>query len=187
MNTTLLFVEILITGLQTSTWIFLFVLSVSGYGWLQTSQLKDLSNWSTLIMLFVLSFAYALGIVVDRLADAIFHDWNKRIGKQILVDAVRPSTQRFSLGKDNDYLNNQIEYTRSRMRIARASALNYALIAISSAAFVYTQLQFLSTGKKVSYTLAILILGALLSSSSIYAWWKLTKTYYHLIQSNYKE
>ncbi|MBD1999103.1 hypothetical protein H6G00_21210 [Leptolyngbya sp. FACHB-541] len=187
MNTTLLFIELLITGLQGSTWVFLLVLSISGYGWLQTQQLQNLGDWSALLTVFVLSFAYAIGIIIDRLADTIFNKWNKQIGKQILPDIARPSIRRFALGKENEYLNNQFEYTRSRIRIVRASSLNFALIAIFATIFIWIQLQFLSIGQKLIYTLIILVGGGLLSGFSIYAWLKLTQTYYRLIQSNYKE
>jgi hypothetical protein len=105
MNTTLLFVELVITGIQSSLWIFLLLLNILGYSWIQKLPSTSISGWETAIILVVFSIVYALGIVIDRIADAIFAKWNKQLANAIIANATRPiSAMRFALGKDNDYL-----------------------------------------------------------------------------------
>jgi len=187
MGTTLLFVELLVTGLQSSVWIFLVFVMLFGGDWLNLIDFEKLSAWTTLLTFFVLSFSYALGIMMDRVADFVFNKWNKRIGKKVIPNANRSfSVMRFELGEDNESLNNQFEYTRSRMRIARASSINFALIATFSLVNIITYLD-LATNLKTRAIITTIIVGIILTSLAIYTWRELTTTYYELIKSNYKK
>jgi len=187
MNTTLLFVELLVTGLQSSVWVFILLITVYGYGWLQSLDFQKISDWDTLLTVFFLSFSYTLGIIMDRAADMVFSKWNKSIGKKIIPSSNRPlSAMRFELGKENEYLNNQFEYTRSRMRIARASSVNFGLITILALIFIVVQIHPSTEAQKWAYIFITLIVGGLLTGLSVYAWRELTITYYELIKSNYK-
>ena len=187
MGTTLLFVELLVTGLQSSVWVFLIFVMLFGGNWVNLIDFEKLSAWTTLLTFFVLSFSYALGIVMDRVADFVFNKWNKRIGKKVIPNVNRSfSAMRFELGEDNESLNNQFEYTRSRMRIARASSINFTLIAIFSLVNVIIHLD-LARNLKTKAIITIILVGIFFISLAIYTWRELTTTYYELIKSNYKK
>ncbi len=71
MATTALFAEILIVGLGASVWLSLLVLTFTGP--LQV-HIQAVESWSTLITALILAAAYALGVLVDRVADS-FYRW----------------------------------------------------------------------------------------------------------------
>jgi hypothetical protein len=77
MTTTAIFAEILITGLQAFVWLIFACLSVTGLDWLTAETMADLKDWVGLITVFVLGFAYTLGIVVDRVADSLLNPIDK--------------------------------------------------------------------------------------------------------------
>jgi len=187
MNTTLLFAELLIIGLQGSLWVFLLALNIFGYSWLQGLHSTGISEWQAVIIALLLSFVYVLGIVIDRLADVIFSGQNKRIQEKIIPNApFPPSVMRFALGKDNEYLNRQFEYTRSRMRIARASSLNFGLSTVLTATFILYHLQNLNTMERWTCFFFVLITGLALTAATVYTWSKLMQTYFVLVKSNYE-
>lgn len=70
MNTTHLFVELLVIGFGALAWLLLIVAAVLGYD--ITSVQSNLLSLGTLFP--ILSFGYVLGILVDRIADWSF-DW----------------------------------------------------------------------------------------------------------------
>ena len=71
MTTTAIFAEILITGLLAFVWLLFACLSVTGLDWLTAETMVYLKDWVGLISVFVLGFAYTLGIIVDRVADSL--------------------------------------------------------------------------------------------------------------------
>lgn len=187
MNTTLLFAELLIIGLQTSLWTFLLVLNVFGNSWFQVLQSTGLYNWQAVIIILLLSIFYVLGIIIDRLADLVFSRWDRRIADKIIPHPPWPiSVMRFELGRDNEYLNRQFEYTRSRMRIARASSLNFGASTILVMLLILTRLQSTSATERWEYFIFTSIIGVLLTVAAIYSWHKLTRTYFGLVKANYE-
>lgn len=67
MNTTSLFVELVVIGVGALAWVALLVLSVFGYDWVPLDPL--LAAAATVPLL---SVVYVLGIVSDRVADLLF-------------------------------------------------------------------------------------------------------------------
>jgi len=183
MNTTVLFVELLIIGFQGGIWILFLILSVFGYKWLLGLQSTGISDWQTLITIFLLSMLYVLGIIIDRTADAIFSGWSKRIKKRVFPDSDAP-TSAIRFGFTNEYLNRQIEYTRTRMRIARASSVNFALTTIFAVVFIATQLQGISDTERLRYLAFTLIFGIALAITAIVIWKSLTRGYYETVKKN---
>jgi hypothetical protein len=184
MNVTLLFAELVIIGIQVSLWLFCLILNIFGYDWLQRLQSLGLNNWQNIIVTFLLSLSYVLGIIFDRLSDRVFSKWEKRVKGEVFP---LPSIAvRFDLGKDNEYLNRQFEYMRSRMRIARASSINFGLTTIFVSLFILTRVQNLSRVEAWTYSSAIILLGALLTSAAIYAFDKSLRGFYRLLKVNYE-
>lgn len=85
MGTTLLFVELLITGVQASVWLVLVGVNIYGFGWFQALS-TSLKEWQTPAAIVVLSFIYVLGIAVDRVADGVFSWLDIRIKKRKISD-----------------------------------------------------------------------------------------------------
>jgi len=91
-----------------------------------------------------------------------------------------PSLQ---ISKDNEFLHHQFEYSRSRLRIARASSLNFAITTVFGSDIreyqVSRRSRFTAIGRlycrmwKPAYLLAIV------------TWNKLVKSYFGLIRANY--
>jgi|YNPNPStandDraft_1061719.scaffolds.fasta_scaffold104357_2 hypothetical protein len=185
MSTTLLFAELLIIGLQATIWLSLIVVNIWGYKWLSALQAVGLSDWQTVIVVLALSFVYVLGIIIDRVADLIFSGWDKRIREKIIPNAPLPiAVMRFELGKDNEYLNRQFEYTRSRMRIARASSVNFSLITLLAIQFVLLHLQ--GNPGQIGYLIFLSVFGSFLVCTTLYSWYKLERTYFGLVRANYE-
>jgi hypothetical protein len=186
MNTTLLFAELLITGLQVGFWFFFLILSIFGYGWLQGPLSVSLADWQAVIIATLFSFFYALGIIVDRLADRLFATWEWRITKRAIPQPPKPiAVMRFELAKDNEALNQQFDYNRSRMRIARASALNFGLTTVFAAIFILTRLPTLTATDRWIYVVLTAMTGLLITLSAVYAWQKLMRGYVGLVRDSY--
>jgi uncharacterized protein YacL len=94
------------------------------------------------------------------------------------------SVIRFQLGRDNEYLNRHIEYIRSRIRIARASTINFALVTLFVALFIQLRLQQMSPAERWPLFAFELILGIVLVVIATYSWYKLTGGYYYLVKVN---
>ncbi len=184
MSTTLLFVELLIAGIQVLIWFVLLILTVFGYEWALTLPVQAMHDWQILITAALLSFVYVLGILFDRLADVIFSKWDRAIAYQRFPDAPHAfSVVRFQISKDNEYLNHQFEYTRSRLRIARASSLNFAITTILALIFVATRLTGIQDLSRLFIFIAVT--GIFLTGLATLTWYFLVRSYFGLIRSNY--
>jgi hypothetical protein len=186
MNTTMLFAEIIVIGLQSFVWILFLVLSVFGTNWITIISVA-LKDWQAFIAIIFVPIIYTLGIIIDRLSDILTDPWNERIKKQIIGNTEYPSTvMRFALGQNNPTLNMQLEYTRTRMRIMRASAINFALTTVFILTYISSRLTGLPSKEEVMYIVFVLIAGILLVVSSLHVWRSLLKDHLGLIKSNYK-
>jgi hypothetical protein len=182
MSTTLLFAELLIAGFEVVVWFVILVFTVFGYDWVFKVQTQIFSDWQILISVVALAFVYVLGILFDRFADMIFSKWDRAISKRIFGEeaAIVFAVKRFQISKENEYLHYQFEYTRSRQRIARASALNFAITTVLAFVFVATRLQGSSYYATLLWFIAIV--GIFLTVLAIITWYKLINSYCKLIK-----
>ena len=67
MSTTNLFVELIVIGIGAAIWVVLAALAVFGYSWVPLDQV-----FSTFAAAPFLGVVYVLGIILDRVADAVF-------------------------------------------------------------------------------------------------------------------
>lgn len=184
MSTTLLFVELLIAGFQVLVWFLILILTVFGYEWVFSIQKQNWGNWQILISATLLALVYVFGILFDRLADLIFSKWERPLAYKLFPKRA-PETFaviRFQIAKGNDYLSNQLEYTRSRMRIARASSLNFAITTILALLFVATRLQSIPDQGKL--LLFIALTGIFLTAMATITWYNLVRSYFGFIKAN---
>ena len=184
MSTTLLFVELLIIGIQSCVWILLIFLNIYGLSWFKAFFALNIKDWQSIILLISLAFVYTLGVVVDRIADILFSRWNEKIKKNVFSSAWdKLGVMRFAVTKENEKLDRQLEYTRSRMRIARGSVLNIGLSTFFLTIFIVFRSQ--ATNKWI-HLLSILGVGVLLVTAATIAWRKLVYTHSLAVKANYE-
>jgi len=165
MSTTPLFVEVLVIGIQACVWIALIALSLVGYEWL-TAAKSGLSDWVPLITIVFLAASYSVGIIMDRIAEGFMrllrpHElilrvkWIKRNVEGAADDP------RIPVMVSNNTASAFLEYVRSRLRIARATVLNLALISTAAVVFVFTRLDSIGCTMQWKAVGTIVIIGLL--------------------------
>lgn len=182
MNTTFLFVELLIIGFESWVWMTLLFFSKYSLEDLEGS-LPFLKDWQPLILLVVLAFVYVAGVIMDRIADWAFR-WLEDLYKQQIIGKFdKPvSVLRFSLGTQNDFLNQQLDYTRTRLRIVRASVLNFPLIAFGLGVFIHRWNAFPSQHEPLTQIIWIALIGILITGMSLKTLTSLIKAHLGLIK-----
>jgi len=178
MATTVLFVEHLITGLQAAVWIVLIVLSCFGFDWVRLDAVKE---FESVIIVLLLSFVYPIGLFVDNFTDAILKKWSNKIRDQ------RMKKENFEGGSlvimkvlkdiDDDYLKSYIGYVRTRIRISRSTALNFALITITSLVFTSTRLTNLPRPQFILLLGFEAIAGLAITILALLSWRSITNTF----------
>jgi hypothetical protein len=174
MNTTSIFVELVVIGLHTSIWIGLVILTFTGYQNLDPEKLFTLN-----LALPILAITYILGILMDRASDTVLAAQDDRLRSQNDFRGL-PSflSMRFYILSKSSDVYEQLEYTRSRLRIARASVLNFAFTTVAAALFIWFQLgKVLTAESRVMVCLAAALVGALLTWISYQTWAVLSHTY----------
>lgn len=177
MNTTNLFVELIVIGVGATLWIVLLILSLFGYAWVPFDGLLSLPA-----LIPILSVIYVLGIVVDRLADALFEQiWKEGLLAKVYMQANRNDQYRNDrrlLYTESDRLADLLEYGRSRLRICRGWVVNSVLILVAMNLFIWLRLEPALPRLQVSLVgsglLFLLILGLWLS-------WR------HLVLTDYRK
>jgi len=176
MNTTNIFVELVVVGFHTLIWIGVLVLAfVPGYRNLDLEKVLTVN-----LALPILAMAYILGILVDRITDSLFfaHDLKMRQIEHKQADLPSFLSMRYYiLYKSND-IYAQLEYSRSRLRIARASVLNFAMTTLAFLLFVWLQFgRQLPLQNLIAVSLIGLAIGLLLTLASYRSWTGLIKSY----------
>lgn len=185
MNTTLLFAELIIIGLQASLWLLLLI--TVNFGAISVSAVARLgfADWQTMFVISILSIIYIIGIILDRFADLLFSSWDKYIRNQIFPNPpISINVMKAQLSKDSEYVNRQFEYTRSRIRISRASAINFSIMIILALQLLNQQTT-LSPADKTKYMCFGAINGFLLVIGTLFTWERLTRLYYVILKSNW--
>ena len=131
MSTTAIFIELLITGLQAAIWLTLLVLCLLGFDWINPERLK---GFEAMFAVALLPIVYPAGVFIDYLANQLFSDWEKKIRATYNLDKDQTALKLLMQTKDPALITH-FNYIRSRIRICRSSAFNFALITISSLLF----------------------------------------------------
>lgn len=162
MTTTAIFAELLVIGFQTALWITLFALAGLGIDPLK-DLLPTLEKWAALLSIVAVALAYTLGVIVDRLTDMAYTKWfmKREWFKKLLV--LRKQESKFSWQRLFIYVQSGqpsqfMEYSRSRIRIARSSIANIMLMALSVVTFM--QLNSLPSSDAVRNFFSLIILAA---------------------------
>jgi hypothetical protein len=142
MNATALFVELLVVGIGTATWLAFFLASILNYD-LKTTILTD----NKALIGTLIAVVYVLGIVMDRLIRGLFVStleararrrvFSDKKVKQIKIIAPHIDEGNLSMELEklirsqSQSLAGKIDYNRSRLRICRAWVLHFFLIGTS--------------------------------------------------------
>lgn len=176
MNTTDLFVEILVIGVGAVVWVTALVLSIFGYPFASLEQL-----FSIPALLPGIAFIYVLGIIVDRISDVFFDKYFvPSIRKKYYGDGKEAFDDRRTILVYSERLSQLLEYGRSRLRIVRGWALNFVFMIVSLNLFVWTQVIDTQLRMRISIlgSLILLLLGFL----CWYSWRGFTETEYRKIK-----
>jgi hypothetical protein len=176
MGTTALFAELVVGGLLTLTWLALTVATVLG-----PSRFTSITDAPAVAAGLVLAVAYALGVVFDRVWDWVLdatglQKW-LRYRPQVADTAADRQRQKV-YGADPKLAVEFISYHRSRMRVARASLFNFALITVSGLAPVGGSIRWVGT---IEFAL-VGVAGAVLCVASFVALCKLGRTHDRVLQ-----
>ena len=186
MNTTLIFAELLIIGLEGGIWLTFLLLSFFGIDGLDEFLLIT-KDWQLILLTLAIPLIYALGIILDRAGDRLFKTVERKIEREIIGDfPVKSSVMRFALNEQNHSLNEQLEYTRSRIRVIRASALNFVLITVSISTFLLIRIKNISPTLRWEYVAFTIIAGLFFAYASFLSWKFLIKGYLKLVKAMYE-
>lgn len=163
MNTTSLFVELVVIGIGAGFWIILLVFAFFGYSWVPTD-----TAFSIMAAIPFLTTVYVLGIVSDRMIDKLFDKiWGNKLKLEYFANSSEAYEARRTVITSSDRMADIIEYNRSRLRICRGWAVHSIMIAIIIPIFAFMQLpSALATKVSIGGILLFIILGV----SSYYAW-----------------
>lgn len=169
MSTTAIFAEILIIGLQATVWIALLVLSFLPKGSINPGALD---GWEALTTVFVLAAAYTLGIVVDRIADSAYGRlrkiWDKEEKGKRKKNLPDVSIMRLRVMEKEDGKARFIDYQRSRLRVARATVLNVALVFLTGVFYLGRADMSKPAIATFSVALLIVLVGSLFAAERIH-------------------
>jgi hypothetical protein len=187
MNTTNLFVEVIVIG--TGALIYIALLSLTIFGCepfvnlltsIEKMQLGEMSLLVSAVPAF--SVIYVLGIVTDRIANKIFDEC---YGAKLETGCFPNDSlfkSRHTIYTQAGYLSTKLEYGRSRLRVCRGWTLNFVLIAVSMILFLYVRLpdQAVQLG-----VIAVIVFGTLAAATG-WTWYQLIKTEYAQVKAQAK-
>jgi hypothetical protein len=186
MTSVIVFAEIFIIGFQVSVWFFLVLFLVYDVSWVGELLKAPASGWEPLIVVLLVSFFYALGVVFDRLADLVFDKWDRNLRKRVTPESMYTTQMKAELGDSYTHFENQFDYAKSRLRIARASSINFALYTVLVPTVILTRLGSLSSAEKWSFAILASVIGSAITAGAVLSWRKLCSTYLGLVHTAYR-
>ncbi|HLO13934.1 MAG TPA: hypothetical protein VK206_03830 [Anaerolineales bacterium] len=159
MATTSMFVEILVIGSIAEIWIALIFLSLVDINTVLSSSVVTLAEkFSTLLLFPLLALTYAIGWVINFLAERLFKPYfQTKFRDQVFKGAGAKYTEARSIVVQHasEEVINEMEFDRHILRIARGSVLNFLMIAIILLLYLGENSPLVITGIGVSLGIAI--------------------------------
>lgn len=187
MTTTVLFIEHLITGLQSFIWLLLLTFSITGYSWFRFDLFK---GFELFISFIALAIIYPIGIFIDNIADDLFKKWSLKIRDKIMskekVEYESLTVMKILYHSNDDFLKNYLGYIRTRIRISRSTALNFLIITILSVIFTITRLNNLKVINLWGLIIIEIFIGLLIVMISTISWYRITQVFAKQIAHAYK-
>lgn len=173
MKTTNYFIELIIAGISTVTWVLLLVLSSIDHSIISTYFYLDNNIPYATIAAIALPFVYVVGVVADRIWDSIFDLLPTTYKDKHLKSYPEYKTAKIKLLLSQDALIDKFEYNRTKIRICRAWMFNSILIIVSI--YIFIQSHFPDTLEPGHiYNLTFIIIAIFMLFSSIFSFlaWK---------------
>ena len=191
MNTTNLFVELVVIGAGATIGLLLLVLSIFGYTWVPWKELT-----SSTMLIPLLSIIYLLGIIVDRISDQVTKKWDQgfRLSKfsegnsKIRYEEANKKYHKartFIYSHASNQIISLFEYGRSRLRICRAWGINSIVLGISIPLFFWRNFPQLSSVAKLAITFLSIFFFGILAIINFFTWRKLTLNDYQRLLETY--
>lgn len=122
METTALYVEYIVIGMETLSWIVMSIFIIVGDSFKEVIKYCVSNILSSIVVIIV---CYVLGLVTDRIADKLFEKRRKNIKDNFEFQA------QTSIAIWEDYSNSSYaNFTLSRIRILRSTTINSIFIGI---------------------------------------------------------
>jgi len=169
-QTTQLYVELIIIGLQGS--LGLFLLAICLFGWDKVQKAFPFFAYTSSVVLLI-GFFYLLGLFIDRFADLLMKNEEKELRAEKSI-----KTHTLLLLNDNKQTE-FLHYTRNRMRVLRASTVTVPFITMFAIVCVWTE-------KAINPLYAsgtVMILGALTFCLSRKSYLSLQNRYYDAVKT----
>jgi len=181
MSTTALFIELLITGIQAAIWLALIIFCLLGFDWINPERLK---GFEVLLAVILLPIVYPAGVFIDNLADNLFRPWELKIRELYNLKKTQTALTLLMRTKDQS-LASHFSYIRSRIRISRSSAFNFALMTIASVAFTVVRLRGVSKFPFWRTLLLEIFIGFSLTALAALAWRHINHSFFKWIVKGY--
>jgi hypothetical protein len=170
MNTTNLFVELVVIGVGTLLALMLTIMSIFGYEWISWEKIT-----SSTMLIPLVSITYLLGIVIDRIADSIYNNWSKKLRlKTFATNEEYHEALTYVYNFASERIVSLFIYGRSRLRISRAWSLNCIFLAITIPIFVWIRSPQFSSNTQILITIVSTIVFGLGTLASTFTWRELT-------------
>jgi hypothetical protein len=180
MNTTNLFVELIIVGVGFLACLAGLAIIFLGFEWIPWSALD-----SPISLLLIVGLAYVIGIVADRSADSIFSRLDKNLRKkEFQSNKEYHEARTFVYVKANDKISSLFEYGRSRIRILRSWILILSILGLILPIIILKTLDAQSNSIK-GFAFALFLFLQLLSSLMFYAWRSLSMNDYERLKETF--
>ena len=177
MNTTNLFVELLIIGAGFLSLLSTSVIAAIGSSWKSPFQID-----SSILLVALLGFSYVLGIVMDRFADQVFRSWDRKLRLRNFKDNESYHEARtYVYINANEKIISLFEYGRSRVRITRAWSIIFLLLGISIPAY-FLRIGYVST---LRVNMLIFISFEILALLTLQSWRKLAINDYERLEETF--
>jgi hypothetical protein len=182
MSTTNLFIELLIIGYMSCVWLAMLLAALFGpppvgviLNFLEKAQL--------LVVIVLTSFAYFLGVLVDRLADTALGRWDELIQNRVRQPN-EPSIleMQASLFVQAPESVARFGYQQNRLRVVRAAVFNIGLLLISFLLFVILQP---SHRPALTVGWAIMVVGLIIWVATVFTYFRVTLSYWQRTRREY--
>ena len=174
MTTTALFVELLVSGVQSMLWIGVLML----IGCDPHRLIAVVTQHSVGSSVILLALAYSLGIVFDRVWDAMLNPIDKHIRAKTFPDAEQVHRVRALLFSSDPVRAQFVDYIRGRIRITRSTVCNAMMIVLSAGIVACVHWD----SSWVCWLVCGAVFSAVIAGVALYAHYKVIGTYYKTLK-----
>jgi len=132
--------ELVIVGFEVLAWLFLLVLALFGYQWI---NLGFVTQWATQLSFALFGLAYMFGVIFDKAVSSLPFGWIVGHGAVAeTADLPSPLLMRMQVLVKNPDIYHELQKRINQHRLVRSTVFNFALISLSALLFVFKQFGF---------------------------------------------